>query len=135
MTSFPGGGSAITTILVVRDTPASVTWYRDILGAEVSRSYGSSAVLRLFDSWLLLVEPGGPTPDKPDVDFVPPEDLSRASQAFTIRVEDCRAAHSELSARGATFLTPPISRPGEIRCFFRDPDGHLFEISEAVAAD
>lgn len=35
-----------------------------------------------------------------------------------------------LSSRGADFLTPPLDRGGEIRAFFRDPDGHLFEISE-----
>jgi len=28
-------------------------------------------------------------------------------------------------------LTPPLDRGAEIRCFFRDPDGNLFEISEA----
>jgi catechol 2,3-dioxygenase-like lactoylglutathione lyase family enzyme len=27
-------------------------------------------------------------------------------------------------------LTPPYKRGQEIRCFFRDPDGHLFEISQ-----
>ncbi|MFN2491047.1 MAG: VOC family protein [Actinomycetota bacterium] len=46
------------------------------------------------------------------------------------RVPDCRAAYETLSARGAVFLTPPIDRRGEIRAFFRDLDGHLFEISE-----
>jgi hypothetical protein len=30
---FPGGGSAITTILVVSDVEASVSWYRYVLGA------------------------------------------------------------------------------------------------------
>lgn len=30
----------------------------------------------------------------------------------------------------ADFLTPPREEGGEIRCFFRDPDGHLFEISQ-----
>jgi catechol 2,3-dioxygenase-like lactoylglutathione lyase family enzyme len=29
-------------------------------------------------------------------------------------------------------LTPPIDWGGEIRCFFRDPDDHLLEISEAT---
>jgi catechol 2,3-dioxygenase-like lactoylglutathione lyase family enzyme len=28
------------------------------------------------------------------------------------------------------FLTPPVEYDWEIRAFFRDPDGHLFEISE-----
>jgi hypothetical protein len=32
--------------------------------------------------------------------------------------------------RGAEFLTPPVEYEHEIRAFFRDPDGHLLEISE-----
>ena len=53
------------------------------------------------------------------------------SSAFTIRVPDCHAAYETLLSRGAVFLTPPVDRGGEIRAFFRDPDGHLFEISQA----
>ena len=38
-------------------------------------------------------------------------------------------------ARGAEFLTPPVTWDhGEVRAFFRDPDGHLFEISELVSS-
>jgi catechol 2,3-dioxygenase-like lactoylglutathione lyase family enzyme len=33
------------------------------------------------------------------------------------------------------FLTPPVDRGSEIRAFFRDPDGHLFEISEVSRPD
>ncbi len=131
MDGFPGGGSAITTILVVADVEVSVRWYREVLGAEVVRTYGTSAVLRFLGHWLLLVTPGGPTPDKPDVSFVAPVDAKSVSHSFTIRVEDCRAAHRELTDRGADFLTPPLDRGREVRCFFRDPDGHLFEISQA----
>jgi catechol 2,3-dioxygenase-like lactoylglutathione lyase family enzyme len=52
------------------------------------------------------------------------------SHAFTIRVPDCHAAYDTLHARGAEFLTPPVNHGFEIRAFFRDPDGHLFEISQ-----
>jgi len=45
-------------------------------------------------------------------------------------VPDCQEAYEVLTGRGAQFLTPPNDRGGEIRCFFRDPDGHLLEISE-----
>jgi catechol 2,3-dioxygenase-like lactoylglutathione lyase family enzyme len=48
----------------------------------------------------------------------------------TIRVPDCRAAYETLKRRGAEFLTPPVDHGRETRCFFRDPDGHLFEISQ-----
>jgi DMSO/TMAO reductase YedYZ molybdopterin-dependent catalytic subunit len=47
---------------------------------------------------------------------------------------DYRAAYETLRARGAVFLTPPVESPWEIRAFFRDPDGHLLEISEARAS-
>lgn len=50
---------------------------------------------------------------------------------MTIRVPDCQAAYEVLKSRGAEFLTPPVDRGAEIRCFFRDPDGHLLEISQA----
>lgn len=43
---------------------------------------------------------------------------------------DCQAAYETLSNRGAEFLTPPVNWGYEIRCFFRDPDGHLLEISQ-----
>ena len=33
---------------------------------------------------------------------------------------------------GAEFLTPPMDRGGEIRCYMRDPDGHLIEVGEAT---
>ncbi|WP_417600373.1 VOC family protein [Owenweeksia hongkongensis] len=35
-----------------------------------------------------------------------------------------------LKARGAKFVTPPSTNGAETRCFFHDPDRHLFEISE-----
>lgn len=43
-------------------------------------------------------------------------------------------AYEILKRRGAEFLTPPYDWAREIRCFFREPDGHLLEISESVGA-
>ena len=105
-----------------------------MLGAELYREYGgTSVVLRLFGTWLLLVTGGGPTPDKPEVTFAPPGDPGTVGHAMTIRVPDCRAAYDTLRERGAAFLTPPVAYDWEVRCFFRDPDGHLLELSEAKA--
>ena len=120
---------ALTHILVVSDILTSHRWYRDVLGAEPYREYGTSAVLSFNGVWLLLVEGGEPTADKPDVVFAPPEG-PKVSHSFTVRVEDCHASYEVLKERGAEFLTPPYDWSGEIRCFFRDPDGHLWEISQ-----
>ena len=127
----PFEGSALTTILVVSDMPTSKAFYVDILGAELFREYGGdSLVLKFLDSWLLLVSPGGPTEDKPDTYFEKPANRNRVSHSFTIRVKDCNKSYEILKDRGVKFITPPSNRGAETRCFFRDPDGHLFEISE-----
>lgn len=128
---FPAGGVELTTLLVISDLDASVRFYRDVLGADLVRQYGgTSGVLNFQGAWLLLVTGGGPTPDKPGVTFAAPSDPTVVGSQLTIRVPDCRAAHRILSDRGARFLTPPVESDWEIRCFFRDPDGHLLEISE-----
>ena len=103
-----------------------------MLGAEVYREYGESVVLQFLGTWVLLVTGGDPTADKPDVTFTAPPDPTRVSHAMTLRVADCRASYDELVRRGATLLTPPHDWGGEIRCFLRDPDGHLVELSQAV---
>lgn len=130
---FPQEGMALTHILVASDISTSKDFYENVLGAEVYREYGgTSCVLSFLGSWLLLVTGGGPTKDKPSVSFAVPEDPNAVSHAMTIRVPDCRAAYQELKSRGAVFLTPPVEWDGEVRCFFKDPDGHLLEISQAT---
>jgi catechol 2,3-dioxygenase-like lactoylglutathione lyase family enzyme len=131
--TFPTADVELTHLLVVGDLQASLRFYRDVLGATMHREYGgTSCVLRFARAWLLLVTGGGPTRDKPDVTFAPPADRSVVDHELTIRVPNCRSAHRVLSARGAEFLSDPIDWGGEIRCFFRDPDGHLLEISEVT---
>ena len=115
---------------MVADTYVRRDWYVDVLDASVDGQYGTSVVLQLLGTWLLLVEGGGGTPDKPTVTFAPPADPDRVASQLIFRVEHCWATYELLRGRGAAFLTEPVDRGGEICAFFRDPDGHLFEISE-----
>jgi len=87
-------------------------------------------VLELLGNWLLLVQGGDPTPDKPTVTFAPPTDPDQVSAQLIFRVEDCWETYELLSGRGAMFLAEPVDHGAEVRAFFRDPDGHLFEISQ-----
>ena len=129
-----GPDAAVTHILVVTDPARSRDFRVDVLGAELYREYsGTSVVLRFERTWLLLVSGGDPTPDKPAVVFAPPADADRVSHAMTLRAADCQVAYEALRSRGATFLTPPHDWGAEIRCFLRDPDGHLVEISQSKA--
>ncbi len=128
---FPGEGVELTQLFVVGDLDRSRKFYQDVLGAELFREYGgTSVVLNFQGNWILLVTGGEPTEDKPGVTFAPPTDPNTISQQMTFRVPNCQAAYETLKSRGAEFLTPPFDRGGEIRCFFRDPDGRLLEISE-----
>ncbi len=130
---FPTEGVVLTHLFVVSDLDQSRRFYRDVLGATVSREYGgTSCVLTFQGSWLLLVTGGEPTRDKPTVTFAPPKDPNAVSHELTLRVPDCQAAYETLKARGAVFLTPPVNWGAEIRCFFRDPDGTLLEISQVT---
>jgi catechol 2,3-dioxygenase-like lactoylglutathione lyase family enzyme len=131
-----GPDVAVTHILVVTDPARSRDFWVGVLGAELYREYGgTSVVLRFAGTWLLLVSGGGPTADKPTVVFQPPADADLVSHAMTLRVADCQAAYEALRSRGAAFLTPPHDWGSEIRCFLRDPDGHLVEISQSKPAD
>ena len=127
----PFAESELTIILVVADILKSKKFYVESLGAELNREYGgTSMVIKFLGSWILLVTAGGPTEDKPDIYFEPPVNKKMVNHSFTIRVEDCQKTYEILIERGISFITPPITNGAETRCFFHDPDGHLFEISE-----
>lgn len=131
MKDDPFTSSELTTILVVTDINKSKIFYIDQLGATLYREYGgNSVVLQFLNNWILLVTGGEPTPDKPAIEFKAPINKNSVSHSFTIRVKDCHQSYSILKERGVSFITPPYDWGQEIRCFFQDPDGHLFEISE-----
>jgi uncharacterized protein (TIGR00369 family) len=118
-----------TTLLIVSDQDRSREFYTKVLGALPIRER-DPVVLRLAGMWLILNAGGGPTPDKPATVAEPPADRSRFSCALNFRVADIRSSWQQLKSAGAEFLTGPIDRGPEIRCYLHDPDGHLIEIGQ-----
>jgi hypothetical protein len=47
------------------------------------------------------------------------------SSFLNLRVADIQACYELWKSRGAEFLTPPIAKYGETRCYIRDPDGYI----------
>ena len=45
-------------------------------------------------------------------------------------VEDCRAAYSQLVARGVEFTQEPVARFGSVDASFRDPSGNGWKMIE-----
>jgi catechol 2,3-dioxygenase-like lactoylglutathione lyase family enzyme len=66
------------------------------------------------------------------VTLAPPTDPDRTSAFLNVRVADLDAIVREWTARGATFLTPPVDFGRELRCYVRDPDGHLIEVGQST---
>jgi catechol 2,3-dioxygenase-like lactoylglutathione lyase family enzyme len=128
---IPSEGILLTHFIVSDDVERSRRFYAEVLGGETVLD-GPPAIVALANSWIVINAGGGPTDDKPTVTLQAPADPDRVSSFLNIRVADIQAAHAEWSARGATFLTPPIDRGAEIRCYMRDPDGHLIEVGQTT---
>jgi catechol 2,3-dioxygenase-like lactoylglutathione lyase family enzyme len=127
----PTEGIAVTHFLVVRNVARSRAFYADVLGGQVVIPE-NPCMVKLANSWIIM-NPGGPgTPDKPDVKLVPNEAANRVSSFLNLRVADIEACYRDWSAKGAEFITEPIDRGAEIRCFMRDPDGFLIEVGQST---
>lgn len=123
----------LTHFIVSSDIDRSVAFYTGVLGGVlVTTMDGGPGVVQFANSWIIINGGGGPTDDKPEVTLEPPTDLTRTNAFLNIRVADIRAVHAAWSARGAQFLTEPLDRGSEIRCYLRDPDGHLIEVGQAT---
>jgi catechol 2,3-dioxygenase-like lactoylglutathione lyase family enzyme len=133
MAEFPAPkeGIALTHFIVSDDVERSRRFYTDVLGGETVRE-GEPSIVALANGWVIINVGGGPTDDKSTVTLEAPQDPDRVSSFLNIRVADIEAVYADWSARGAEFLTPPMDRGGEIRCYVRDPDGHLIEVGQAT---
>jgi catechol 2,3-dioxygenase-like lactoylglutathione lyase family enzyme len=132
----PSIGILLTHFIVSDDVERSRRFYTEVLGGETvfhgDSSKGEPSIIALANGWVTINVGGGPTPDKPTVTLQTPADADRVSSFLNIRVADIEAVYREWSARGAEFLTPPIDRGVELRCYMRDPDGHLIEVGQAT---
>jgi catechol 2,3-dioxygenase-like lactoylglutathione lyase family enzyme len=135
MAEFPAPkeGIALTHFIVADDVERSRRFYTEVLGGETIRA-GEPSFVALANSWIIINVGGGPTDDKPSVTLETPPDPNRVSSFLNIRVADIQAVYDEWSARGAEFLTPPKEHEAEIRCYIRDPDGHLIEVGQTTIA-
>jgi catechol 2,3-dioxygenase-like lactoylglutathione lyase family enzyme len=135
MAEFPAPeeGIVLTHFIVSDDVERSRRFYTDVLGGETVAA-GEPSFVQLANSWIIINVGGGPTEDKPTVILETPPDPNRTSSFLNIRVADIQAIYDEWSSRGAEFLTPPQDRGAEIRCYVRDPDGHLIEVGQTNPA-
>lgn len=130
----PAEGIVLTHFIVSRDVERSRRFYTEVLGGEAVLE-GEPSIVALANGWIIINVGGGPTDDKPNVTLEPPQNPDRVSSFLNIRVADIQAVYQTWSERGAHFLTPPIDRGPETRCYLRDHDGHLIEVGQNNRTD
>ena len=131
----PPEGIVLAHFIVSDDVERSRRFYTEVLGGRVAFSgkpSGEPTNVALSNSWIVISVGGGPTDDKPTVTLETPVDSDRVSSFVNVRVRDIAAVYAEWSARGAEFLTEPKQHQYEIRCYVRDPDGHIIEVGQTT---
>jgi catechol 2,3-dioxygenase-like lactoylglutathione lyase family enzyme len=106
----PRDGFTVTHFITVADIDRSADFYETVFGGRIlSRgdSKGASGHIQIANTWLIVNVGGGPTPD-------------------------IQACYELWKSRGAKFITEPIAKYGEIRCYIRDPDGYIIEVGQST---
>jgi len=129
----PREGISIAHFLTVADIGRSAHYYEKVFGAHIlSMGDGNApAYLQLANIWMIFNVGGGPTPDKPTVTLSTP-DPNHINSFMNFRVADIQACYELWKSRGAEFITEPIPKYGEIRCYIRDPDGYIIEVGQST---
>ena len=129
----PRDGISIAQFLTVADIERSARYYEKVFGARILSLGDGNApgYLQLANIWMILNVGGGPTPDKPTVTLSVP-DPNHINSFLNFRVADIQACYELWKSWGAEFITKPIPKYGEIRCYIRDPDGYLIEVGQST---
>jgi len=130
----PREGISIAHFLTVADIERSARYYEKVFGARILSLGDGNApgYLQLANIWMILNVGGGPTPDKPTVTLSVP-DPNHINGFMNFRVADIHACYELWKSRGAAFITEPIPKYGETRCYIRDPDGYIIEVGQSTA--
>lgn len=119
------------TLITVRDMARSKRFYHDLLGLEVIADFGANVTLsdclalQTLESWKTFIE-------KPDAEIIP------GGNAFELYFEatDMDSFLKKLTAYpGVEYVHPPKAHSwGQRVVRFYDPDRHIIEVGEEMAA-
>jgi catechol 2,3-dioxygenase-like lactoylglutathione lyase family enzyme len=130
----PHEGLTVTHFITVADIERSARYYEKVFGGRIlslGDSKGASGHIQIANTWLIVNVGGGPTPDKPTVTLSVP-DPDHINSFMNFRVADIQACYELWKSRGAEFITEPIPKYGETRCYIRDPDGYIIEVGQST---
>ncbi|NOV98038.1 VOC family protein [Isoptericola halotolerans] len=128
-----------TTFLPHTDPDASLAFYRDLLGFELTQDVGQGTM-----RWLTLVSPAQRdvrlvlTPPAADPGVTEDERRTIAElmakgsyQSIILGTHDLEGVFDRLQAADAEVVSEPTEQPWGVRdCAFRDPAGNMVRIDE-----
>lgn len=125
--------------LYVRDQDEALEFYVEKLGFRVHTDARNGNY-----RWLTVQHPDQPsfqlglfTPDQPMLDAATVQTLREivakgAMPPLLLVVDDVRAAHDRMRARGVEFTQEPIERYGNVDANFRDPAGNGWKLVQGT---
>jgi catechol 2,3-dioxygenase-like lactoylglutathione lyase family enzyme len=124
--------------LYVRDQDEALQFYVEKLGFRIHTDAQNGDY-----RWLTVQHPDQPSfqlglfsPQSPTVDAATVQALREivakgAMPPLVLIVDDCRAAHDRMLARGVEFTQEPMERYGGVDASFRDPSGNGWKLVQA----
>ena len=122
----------------VRDADEALAFYVDKLGFRVHTDVKNGDYRWLTvqhpeqtSFQLGLFVPGPPTVDAATAQALKAAVAKGAMPPLVLVVDDCRATHERLAARGVEFTQAPVERYGSVDASFRDPSGNGWKMVQA----
>jgi catechol 2,3-dioxygenase-like lactoylglutathione lyase family enzyme len=124
--------------LYVRDQDEALAFYVEQLGFRVHTDARNGdyrwLTVQLPDQpsfQLGLFLPGPPVHDAATAQALQALVAKGAMPPLVLTVDDCRAAHAQMQARGVEFTQEPVERYGSVDASFRDPSGNGWKLVQA----
>ena len=117
--------------IMVKDMPAMVRFYRDVLGFEIKEDENTSNVYLIKDGTLFMLYGRSDFEKMTDRKYEYVKDLNGHTEMalYVDTFEEVDKAYSEVISKGAVSVLAPETEPwGQRTCFIADPEGNLIEI-------
>ena len=117
--------------IMVKDMPAMVRFYRDVLGFEIKEDENTSNVYLKKDGTLFMLYGRSDFEKMTSRKYEYVKDLNGHTEMalYVDTFEEVDKAYSEVISKGAVSVLAPETEPwGQRTCFIADPEGNLIEI-------